>query len=216
MPKNKVTPQQAELNVLTTITEEIEEKHKTNRRIRADFATQHRLNTFICVIENPALLVNVGGIIRSANALGAGKVYVIDGFNIMPKTWAEMKNNNYLKTITVSAIKWTYIKRFNTTQECLNYLKQNNFTSVATSPHNKNGTESVELKNCTFTDKKLAIWFGNESHGISDEAVGSSDRCVKINMFGMIESLNLSTCASIMMNEIANQRREFKKKINNK
>ena len=46
---------------------------------------------------------------------------------------------------------------------------------------------------------KLAIWFGNESRGISDEAVQRSEACISIPMFGMIESLNLGILDSLFL-----------------
>jgi len=59
---------------------------------------------------------------------------------------------------------------------------------------------------------KLAIWFGNESKGVSDIAVMRSERCVAIPMFGMIESLNLGTSSGIVLYEVAKQRREYQSK----
>ena len=142
--------------------------------------------------------------------MGVGKVYIIDENNIMQKKeWNQMRTDNHLMTLSVSAIKWTYTKVFKTTKQCINHLKKNNFTSVVTLPYNKGGSESIELNKAKFTYKKLAIWFGNESCEISNEIIENSNRCVKLNMYGIIESLNLATCARIILNEIASQRREY-------
>lgn len=59
---------------------------------------------------------------------------------------------------------------------------------------------------------KLAVWFGNESRGISDLIVEHSEMCVGIPMFGMIESLNLGTTSGIVLYEITKQRREYQNK----
>lgn len=53
------------------------------------------------------------------------------------------------------------------------------------------------------------MWFGNEKRGISEEAVGRSEMCVAIPMFGMIESLNLGTSSGIVLYEVTKQRREY-------
>ena len=186
---------------------------RPSKRIRLDNATENRLTTFIVVVENPKFIENITAIIRSANAFGVSKVYVIDGNKIMPRNnYEQMRNNDRLNGLTVSAIKWTYVKVFNTTKECIDHLNKNNFTSIVTSPHDKNGSPSVELKDGVYTDKKLAVWLGNETHGISEEAIINSSRCIKLTMYGMIESLNLGSCASIVMYEIANQRRNFSRK----
>jgi tRNA (guanosine-2'-O-)-methyltransferase len=62
----------------------------------------------------------------------------------------------------------------------------------------------------TYT--RLAVWFGNESRGISDTAVDRSEFCVSIPMFGMIESLNLGTTSGIVLYEITKQRRAYQLK----
>ncbi|MDR1691490.1 MAG: hypothetical protein LBR35_01455, partial [Rickettsiales bacterium] len=65
-----------------------------------------------------------------------------------------------------------------------------------------------------FTQKRLAVWFGTESRGISDLAVERSAACVSIEMYGIIESFNLAVSTGIVLYEITKQRREFQK--NNK
>lgn len=37
------------------------------------------------------------------------------------------------------------------------------------------------------------MWFGNESKGVSEEAVETADVCIRIPMRGIVESLNLGT-----------------------
>ena len=57
---------------------------------------------------------------------------------------------------------------------------------------------------------KLAVWFGNESRGLSDMAIENSKACINIPMYGIVESLNLGTTSGIVLYEITKQRREFK------
>ena len=59
---------------------------------------------------------------------------------------------------------------------------------------------------------KLAVWFGNETRGISDLAIERSAMCVCIPMFGMVESLNLGTSSGIVLYEVAKQRRQYQSK----
>jgi tRNA (guanosine-2'-O-)-methyltransferase len=109
-------------------------------------------------------------------------------------------------------VKWTFVKRFDSTRDCLDHLEKNNFTSVVTSPHRK-GHRNQVLHDADFTAyAKLAVWFGNESRGISDEAAEASDMCIGIPMFGMIESLNLGTSSGIVLYEVTKQRREYQSK----
>ena len=145
-------------------------------------------------------------------ALGVEKTYVVDPSNKLPDDWQEMRGRKSLSKTSVSAIRWSFVKRFDSTGECLDHLEKNGFVSVVTSPHVK-GQKNVVLHEADYTlFTKLAVWFGNESRGISNEAVQRSEMCVSIPMFGMIESLNLGTTSGIVMYEITKQRREYQAK----
>lgn len=104
-----------------------------------------------------------------------------------------------------------FCKGFDSTEACLNHLKKNRFCSVVTSPHIMGQTNLV-LHEADFTQPRLAVWFGNESRGISAKAVAESEFCVSIPMFGMIESLNLGSTTGIVLYEITKQQREFQMK----
>lgn len=183
---------------------------KSSLRIRADKVKGARCTTLIAVLENPKTIENIGSTIRNVNALGVEKLYVVDGYKLLPDNWEEMRNRNSLTKISASAIKWTYVKVFPDTSKCLDYLEKNKYMSVVTSPHIK-GKKNIWLDEGTFTQPKLAVWFGNESRGISDVAIDRSYICVNIPMYGIIESLNLGTCTGIVLYEITKQRRNFKK-----
>ena len=102
-----------------------------------------------------------------------------------------------------------FVKKFKTTEDCLGHLEKNGFLSIVTSPHTK-GRTNVILHEADYTKyTKLAVWFGNESVGISQLALQRSELCVNIPMYGIIESLNLGTSSGIVLYEIGKQRRAF-------
>ena len=181
---------------------------RTSLRLKADKASSLRCKNLIVVLENPKTIENIGSTIRNINALGAEKLYVVDGNRLLIDKWDRMRNRNSLNKISASAIKWTFVKTFKNTQECLDYLRYKNFTSIVTSPHIK-GKNNVILEQGKYTDKKLAVWFGNESQGISDIAINNSKLCINIPMVGIIESLNLGTTTGIVLYEITKQRRNY-------
>jgi len=74
------------------------------------------------------------------------------------------------------------------------------------------GKANHVLHEANYTHARLAVWFGNESRGISTEAIEKSEFCVSIPMFGMIESLNLGTTTGIVLYEITKQRRAYQQK----
>lgn len=181
-------------------------KRRQNLRAKADLATEKRCNTLICVLENPSNLGNMGAVIRNINCLGVGKLYVITDD---PKSFEDMRKDKLLRMTSSSANKWTYVKCFKTTQECLDHLAKNNFKSLVTSPHIK-GKENYSLYTHDFNQyPKLAIWFGNETRGISNLAIEKSDGCLSIPMYGIIESLNLSVSSAIVLSYVGQKRREY-------
>jgi len=180
---------------------------KSSLRQKADEAKKHRCTTLVCVLENPKNIINVGAIIRNIDCLGVSKVYVIDPTNSLQNIKPETLNK-----CSASADKYVYVKTFSSTTECIKCLENSNYTSLVTSPHLKDHT-NIPLETGDFTKyKKLAVWFGNESHGVSEEAITSSNGCVQIKMGGIVESLNLAVSSGIVLHTIAHQRRVFSNK----
>ena len=188
------------------------ESKRENIRKKIKEIKPYRCRYVIAVIENPKDIRNIGTIIRNVNALGVEKTYIIDPKHKLPNDWQKMREKGPLSGSSVSAIKWSFVKRFDSTEDCIDHLKKNRYTSVVTSPHIK-GNKNVILHEADFTTySKLAVWFGNESKGISDLAVKHSDLCVNLPMFGMVESLNLGTSSGIVLYEVTKQRRTYQRK----
>lgn len=84
----------------------------------------------------------------------------------------------------MSAIKWNFVKRFDSIEECLTHRENNRFKSIVTSPHVK-GKKNVVLHGADYMDPRLSV---------------------------MIESLNLGTITVIVLYEITKQRRKYQQK----
>jgi len=186
-----------------------EKKSKESVRKRAEAIKAFRCKNLIAVIEDPTDIKNIGTVIRNANALGVEKVYVVDPRGALPDDWQEMRERKSLSKTSVSAVKWTFVKRFDSTKDCLKHLENKGFVSVATSPHIKGKTNVFLHEGDYKQHTKLAVWFGNERRGISELAVEHCEMCIAIPMFGMIESLNLGTSSGIVLYEVTKQRREY-------
>jgi len=184
---------------------------KSSKRQRADAIKAYRCKFLIAVIEDPHDIRNIGTVVRNVSALGVEKTYIVDPRKSLPDDWQEMRGKKSLSATSASAIKWSFVKRFDSTEHCLQHLEKNNFVSVVTSPHIK-GQKNVVLHEGDYTEHhKLAVWFGNEARGISDLAVKRSKLCINIPMLGMIESLNLGTTSGIVLYEVTKQRRAYQR-----
>ena len=124
----------------------------------------YRCKNLIAVIEDPNDIRNIGTIIRNVNALGVEKTYIVDPKKKLPDDWQEMRERKSLSKTSVSAIKWSFVKRFDSTEDCLNHLERYRYISIATSPHIK-GKKTVILHEGDYTHPRVAIWFGNEARG---------------------------------------------------
>lgn len=187
-------------------------KSKPSVRRRADTIKQFRCKNLIAVLECPTDMFNIGTVIRNVNALGVEKVYVVDPRHSLSDDWQDLRARSKLSKLSVSAVRWTFVKRFDSTDECFDHLEKNNFKSIVTSPHVK-GKDNVILHEGDYTrHSKLAVWFGSEAQGISDRAVERSEMCVSIPMYGFVDSLNLGTSTGIVLYEVTKQRREYQSK----
>ncbi|HKS04894.1 MAG TPA: RNA methyltransferase [Gemmatimonadaceae bacterium] len=182
---------------------------KSSKRQRADAVKAYRCKNLIAVIEDPHDIRNIGTVIRNVCALGVEKTYIVDPRKALPDDWQDMRDQKSLSATSASAIKWSFVRRFGSTEECVAHLTKNRYVSIVTSPHVK-GKNNVVLHEGDYTvHHKLAVWFGNEARGISALAVKHAELCVNIPMLGMIESLNLGTSSGIVLYEITKQRRAY-------
>ena len=162
---------------------------------------------YICVLENPKDIVNIASAMRNISAFGVEKLYVI-GNNQLIKDFETSRSNKRLTGVSVGANKWVFVKQFDTAKQCIEHLRKKGYTIAITSSHLK-GKQNMNLYEESFTQPKLAVWFGNESKGISEDATEAADMCIQIPMGGIVESLNLGTSTGIILSYIGYQRLRF-------
>lgn len=127
---------------LLRITVEDGSAPKRSARKRADKIKPFRLRHLIAVIENPADVVNIGPVIRNVNAFGIEKVYIVDSRRSISDDWQDLRNRKSIMKTSASAVKWTFVKCFQSTDDCFDHLEKNGFLSIVTSPHVK-GKSSI-------------------------------------------------------------------------
>ncbi len=139
---------------------------------------------------------NAAAVWRSCDAFGFQKVYLIF-------EQEEMFNPKRVgKASSSSANKWLDFEVFKTTSECVAKLKKNGYKTIATVLDKK----AKRVEETELTDNKIAVMFGNEHRGLSPTAIKLADEKMYIPMKGMVQSLNLSVTAAIVMYEINQQR----------
>ena len=148
--------------------------------LRTDYMT-------VC-LENIFHPQNASAVIRSCEAFGIQDVHAVE-------VLTKFKPN---VNIVRGTDKWVDIHRYrseNASAELIAKLKGEGYRIVATSPHIDDTTpEAFDV-----TKGKFALFFGTEHAGISDTVREQADEFIKIPMYGMVESLNISVCAAILL-----------------
>lgn len=166
---------------------------RSERRLaRLEYVLKHRQPDLTVVIENIHDPHNVSAMLRSCDAAGVLEVQLLYTFEKFPKIG---------KKSSASAGKWVERRKFDSVKECYKKLRDEGFTIYAT----QLGDKAVSFYDLDLS-KNVAIVFGNEHRGVSDEAANLADAIVQIPMFGMIQSLNVSVACSITLYEALRQR----------
>jgi tRNA (guanosine-2'-O-)-methyltransferase len=162
------------------------------RQMRLADVLAHRQPDLTVVMENIHDPHNVSAMLRSCDAAGVKQVQMVYTVEEFPKIG---------KKSSASAGKWVEMRRFRTIDSCYEQLRQEGFLIYATSL----GSGSRCLYDLDLT-KRVAVVFGNEHRGVSDEARQKADGIFQIPMFGMIQSLNVSVACAITVFEAVRQR----------
>lgn len=168
--------------------------------------TEKRLNKFkeviskrqkhlTIVLENLHDAHNVSAILRTSESVGIDKVYLIyDGEEKFPRI---------SKVSSASAKKWVEIVRYTSVKECFKDLKKQKYKIYST--HMEEDKENTSLYELDLT-KKVALVFGNEHRGVSEEVKKLSDSNFLIPMVGLVQSLNVSVSVAVCIYEAMRQR----------
>ena len=146
------------------------------------------------VLEEVTNTHNASAVVRTCDA--AGVLYL----DIISSSGEAFPVN---EAISTRAEKWLHFSYYRSTEHCLDHLKQKGFKIAATCLREK----SIPYTAVDYT-QPMAVVFGNESEGISEEARNMADFLIKIPMIGMAQSLNLSVSVGIILYEAMKQRME--------
>ena len=152
----------------------------------------HRQADLRVVLEGVTLAHNASAVMRTCDAAGVLHLELI-----RPNAEALRPN----KAISTRADKWLEIAVHATPADCLKPLKAAGYEILAT--HLR--PDAVPYTAIDFA-RPVAIVFGSEAEGITEECLALADRAVRIPMFGMVQSLNLSVSVGIMLHEALRQR----------
>ena len=136
------------------------------------------------VLENVFDPHNISAVMRTADAVGIQDIY---------KKWGARSSS--------SAVKWLTVHQFENAAECFAALRKSYSTILTTHL----SSDAVSLHSIDFT-QPIALVFGNEKTGVSEEIRAMADGNFIIPQVGIIQSLNISVACAVTLYEAFRQK----------
>jgi len=156
-------------------------------------------NVLNCRMKNLTVLVedvnkphNLSAILRTCDAAGVFEANFISKKELV-KTFNSTAQGSQ---------KWVKLNNHDSTKSAISELKKNGFILYGTTLN----SESIDYRNFDYSENTCFV-LGAEKWGLSDELISMVDQSIFIPMRGMVQSLNVSVAASILLFEAIRQRK---------
>ena len=155
-----------------------------NKRALFDRLAPLRTRHISVVLEDVYQSHNAAAVLRSCDCFGVQDVHVVEANNPF----------NPAGDVAVGSSKWVDYYKHASIQEAYRHLHAQGYRIVATLPHEND---------CMIGDldisQPVALVFGTELTGLTQQAIELADAYVKIPMYGFTESFNISVCAALSL-----------------
>jgi tRNA (guanosine-2'-O-)-methyltransferase len=145
------------------------------------------------VLENVFDPHNISAVMRTCDAVGIQDIYILNHKIPPHRKWGEKSSS--------SAAKWLSIHQFTDPQACFEALRKK-YKKIYTTHLS---TDAVGLHELNLTES-VALVFGNEHSGVSDEIIAMADGNFIIPQVGIIKSLNISVACAVTLYEAFRQK----------
>ncbi len=154
---------------------------------------ERRQSTLTVVFENVHDPHNVSAVLRSCDAVGVLEAHgVYTGFQEFPELGRKS---------SASARKWVDLHLHENVASCFSALRSRGFKIYTTHM----SSDAVSLYDLDLT-QPVALVFGNEHSGVSQEARALADGNFLVPQMGVVQSLNISVACAVSLYEALRQR----------
>lgn len=150
---------------------------------------------FSVILENVMDPHNIGAVMRTCDAVGIGEIFLIN-------TLDSEKNKVLGKRASSGARKWVDVFEFYDLKKAFGFIKSKGYEDIWATRIVENSQSLYEID---FTGK-VALLFGNEHTGLSEEAGLYATGNFVIPQVGMVQSLNISVACAVSLYEGFRQR----------
>lgn len=166
-------------------------------RLSVDDMQNAAKHPFIVILDDIRSMHNVGAAFRTCDAFVVTALYLC-GYTPKPP------HRDIHKTAlgATDTVKWAY---FEHTTTAVQRAKEQGYKIVAVEQaHN-----STMLNEFTpNTDEPIALVFGNEVSGVSEEVMEVADACIEIPQWGSKHSINISVSIGVVLWEMVRQQKQ--------
>lgn len=143
------------------------------------------------LLENVHKPHNLSAILRTCDAVGVLEAHAVNPTGGIP-TFNET---------SAGSQKWVYLRVHPDTPSAIRHLRAQGFRVYATAL----APGAQDYREVDYT-APTAVLLGAERWGVSEEALGLADGAIRIPMLGMVQSLNVSVAAAVILFEAQRQR----------
>lgn len=167
---------------------------RKNKPARDEYLAKPKI-PLVVVLDHVTNSHNIGAFIRLADAFAIEKIIVCGEITISEKKLNKTSRNE---------AKWVRVEYSDCTTSCLQTLSELGYAIYSVELCHA----SVDYTEVSYSSPCVLV-LGNERKGVSEAALKLSHRQIHIPMFGMGNSLNVSTAGAIVLAECANQVRKL-------
>ena len=163
------------------------------RREKLQSVLSKRQDDITIVLENVFDPHNISAVMRTCDAVGVQELYVLNTKIPRHKKWGAKSSS--------SAAKWLTVYQFENARDCFSELRKK-YSKILTTHLS---SDAVNLYEIDLT-QPVALVFGNEHSGVSEEIRSQADGNFIIPQSGIIRSLNISVACAVTLYEAYRQK----------
>jgi len=163
------------------------------RETRIRTVLERRQADLVVVLENVFDPHNISAVMRTCDAVGVQDIFVLNTRIPRHKKWGAKSSS--------SAAAWLTVHQYSDARACFGAVRKQVDRIYTT--HLAAGAKSLFRMDLTG---RIALVFGNEHSGVSEEILAFSDGNFVIPQVGIIRSLNISVACAVTLYEAFRQK----------
>ncbi|MEI2756622.1 MAG: RNA methyltransferase [Chitinophagaceae bacterium] len=163
------------------------------RKQRLISVLNKRQGNITVVLENVFDPHNISAVMRTCDAVGLQDIYILNTKIPLHKKWGAKSSS--------SAAKWLTVHQYDDAALCFTELRKK-YSKILTTHLS---SDAVSLHQIDFTES-IALVFGNEHNGVSEDIRDLADGNFIIQQVGIIQSLNISVACAVTLYEAFRQK----------